>query len=113
MMATSQRSSCQDHRFTASCRYESARVVLETEVTQHQGADVMSQRRERFRGTFLPFWRASDRPIAMACFRLLTFPPLPPLPLRSVPCFRLRMARSTSLLAPRLYLRPPDLLFAM
>src|SRR6266567_5947345 len=49
----------------------------------------------------------------MACFRLFTLPPLPPLPLRSVPCFRLRIARSTSLLAPRLYLRPLDFLFAM
>src|SRR5215216_4940568 len=30
-------------------------------------------------GTFLPFLRALDRPMAMACFRLFTFPPLPPL----------------------------------
>jgi hypothetical protein len=33
-------------------------------------------------GTFLPFLRAFDRPIAMACLRLLTFPLLP---LRAVP----------------------------
>src|SRR4051812_17825528 len=33
-----------------------------------------------FRGTFLPFLRASDSPIAMACLRLLTLPPLPPRP---------------------------------
>src|SRR6266571_1750148 len=45
-------------------------------------------------GTFLPFWRASDRPMAIACLRLLTFLPLRPL--LSVPFLRLRIARSTS-----------------
>ena len=29
-------------------------------------------------GTFFPCFRASERPIAIACFRLLTAPPLPP-----------------------------------
>jgi hypothetical protein len=38
-----------------------------------------------FFGTFLPSRRASDNPIAIACFRLLTF--VPDLPLRSVPRF--------------------------
>jgi len=42
---------------------------------------------------------ASDNPIAMACFRLVTRPPLPPFPLRNVPRFRRRMALSTRLLA--------------
>jgi hypothetical protein len=37
----------------------------------------------------------------MACFGLVTFWPLPPL--LSVPCFRLRMARSTDWLAARPY----------
>ena len=32
-----------------------------------------------FLGTFLPARRASDKPIAMACFRLLTLLPEPPL----------------------------------
>jgi hypothetical protein len=50
-------------------------------------------------GTFLPFLRASERPIAMACLRLLTVLPL--LPLFSVPFLRLRMAPRTSLAAPR------------
>src|SRR6187200_2373308 len=50
-------------------------------------------------GTFLPFLRASDRLIAIACFLLVTFFPL--LPLFSVPCLRLCMARSTSLVALR------------
>ena len=38
-----------------------------------------------FFGTFAPSRRASERPIAMACLRLVTFLPEPPL--RSVPCF--------------------------
>jgi hypothetical protein len=43
--------------------------------------------------------------MAMACLRLVTLPPLPPFPLRSVPRFRLRMALATSRLALGLYLR--------
>src|SRR5262249_29984434 len=53
--------------------------------------------------TFLPFSRASDRPIAIACLRLVTFRPLRPL--RNVPFLRLRIARSTSFDALREYLR--------
>src|SRR5690348_9841457 len=60
-------------------------------------------------GTFAPFFRASERPIAIACFRLFTLPPWPFLPRRSVPCLRRRIALSTLLLAPRPYLRPLDL----
>jgi hypothetical protein len=44
------------------------------------------------RGTLAPFFRASDRPIAIACFRLFTFRPLPDL---SVPFFLRRIALST------------------
>jgi hypothetical protein len=29
----------------------------------------------RFLGTFAPFFRASESPIAIACFRLFTLPP--------------------------------------
>jgi hypothetical protein len=43
-------------------------------------------------GTFAPFFRASLRPMATACFRLVTFRPDP---LRSVPRLRRRMADST------------------
>jgi hypothetical protein len=50
----------------------------------------------RFRGTLPPFSRASDSPIAIACFRLVT---LRPDPLFSVPRFRRRIALSTFLLA--------------
>src|SRR6185437_3033805 len=38
-----------------------------------------------FRGTRLPFLRAFDSPMAIACLRLFTLPPRPPLPLLAVP----------------------------
>jgi hypothetical protein len=47
----------------------------------------------RLRGTFAPFFRASDSPMAIACFRLFTVRPL--LPDLSVPFFLLRIALST------------------
>jgi hypothetical protein len=59
-------------------------------------------------GTLAPFFRASDKPIAMACARLFTLPPLPPLPLRRVPRLRRVIALFTLLLAPLLYFRPLD-----
>src|ERR1700719_3303568 len=40
-----------------------------------------------FRGTLAPFFRASESPIAIACFLLVTRPPFPPLPDLSVPRF--------------------------
>ncbi|HEU5171247.1 MAG TPA: hypothetical protein VFU46_11955 [Gemmatimonadales bacterium] len=62
----------------------------------------------RLAGTLAPFFRASESPIAIACLRLFTLPPLPPRPLRSVPRFRRRIALSTLLLAFGPYLRPLD-----
>jgi hypothetical protein len=59
----------------------------------------------RFDGTFAPFARASDNPIAIACFLLVTLPPLPPRPLRNVPFLRFFIARSTRLLAALPYFR--------
>ena len=53
------------------------------------------------RGTRAPFSRASDRPIAIACFRLLTRFPLP---LFRVPDFRRCIADLTAFRAPRPYL---------
>lgn len=44
------------------------------------------------RGTLAPFFRASDRPMAIACLRLLTRPPFPDF---KVPCFLQRMALLT------------------
>jgi hypothetical protein len=61
-----------------------------------------------FLGTLAPFFRASESPIAIACFRLFTVPPLPPRPLLSVPFFRRRIALSTRFDAAFPYLRPPD-----
>ena len=58
---------------------------------------VRVRERERLRldrdGTLPPARRASDNPIAIACFRLVTR--LPELPLRSVPRLRSCMARFT------------------
>jgi hypothetical protein len=66
-----------------------------------------------FLGTFAPFFRASERPIAIACFREVTLPPFPPLPDRSVPRFSRRMARSTLLLAASPYFLLEPFLFAI
>jgi len=60
------------------------------------------------RGTLPPAFRASDKPIAMACLRLVTFLPLRPL--FSLPCFISCIARSTLLCALRPYFRPLDFL---
>src|SRR5882724_11480503 len=79
----------------------------------HQPSEAAYRRPRRLRGTFLPFLRASDSPIAIACLRLLTLPPLPPFPLLKVPRFRRRIAPSTSLLAPRLYFGLPDVFRAI
>ena len=53
---------------------------------------------DRFFGTLAPFLRASERPIAIACFLLFTF--MPDLPLLSVPALRFFMARPTFFAAP-------------
>jgi len=57
---------------------------------------------ERFAGTLPPALRASERPIAMACLRLVTFLPEPPL--RNVPCLRSCIAFFTLLCAVPPYL---------
>jgi len=54
-----------------------------------------------FRGTLAPFLRASERPMAIACFRLFTFRPEP---LFSVPFFFRCIADLTRLPAARPYL---------
>ena len=46
-----------------------------------------------FFGTLAPFWRASERPIAIACLRLLTL--RPERPLFNVPARRFFIARLT------------------
>ncbi len=57
------------------------------------------------RGTLPPFARASDKPIAIACFLLVTFLPLPDF---SVPFFLRRIVDATRLLAAFPYFLPPD-----
>ena len=57
-----------------------------------------------FLGTLAPFLRASERPMAMACFRLFTWPPLPLLPERKVPLFLRCIALFTLLPAALPYL---------
>ena len=59
----------------------------------------------RFFGTLAPDRRASESPMAIACFRLLTF--LPERPERSVPDLRSCIARRTLLLAPLPYFFRP------
>lgn len=59
-----------------------------------------------FLGTLAPERRASDRPIAMACFGLVTFLPL--LPLLSLPRLNSCISRSTLCCALGLYLRLLD-----
>src|ERR1700740_3304167 len=61
-------------------------------------------------GTLAPFLRASESPMAIACLRLLTLPPLPPRPDFRVPRFFLRIALATRLPAAFPYLRPELLL---
>src|SRR5688572_33329834 len=62
-----------------------------------------------FRGTFAPFLRASESPIAIACFRLFTFRPLPDL---SVPFLRRRIALATRFCAAGPYFFLPEDFFA-
>jgi hypothetical protein len=59
----------------------------------------------RFRGTFFPFRRALESPMAIACRRLFTLPPLPPRPLLAVPRLYRCISLFTSLPALREYLR--------
>ncbi len=66
-----------------------------------------------FFGTLAPFFLASESPIAMACLRVFTRPPLPPFPLFNVPRLRRRIALSTVLPAALPYLRLPFLFAGM
>jgi hypothetical protein len=64
-----------------------------------------------FRGTFFPFARASERPIAIACLRDFALPRRPR-PALSFQRLYLCIARFTSLAAPRLYFRRLDFFLA-
>ncbi len=62
-----------------------------------------------FGGSFAPDLRASESPIAIACFGFVTFLPLRPL--LSFPCFISFISSSTWALAEGLYLRCEVLVF--
>jgi hypothetical protein len=70
-------------------------------------------RQLRFLGTFAPLFRASESPIAIACFRDVTLPPFPPLPERNVPRFSRCMALFTLVLAALPYFLCDPFLFAI
>jgi hypothetical protein len=53
-----------------------------------------------FLGTLLPFLRALESAMAIACLRLFTLPPFPPLPLFALPLFG-ALSRLTSSPEPR------------
>src|SRR6516165_237098 len=82
----------------------SARTCAARQLNSDAGRRARASRYLDLRGTFFPSLRASERPMAMACLRLVTFFPL--LPLLRVPRLRLRIARSTSLEAPREFVVP-------
>lgn len=63
-----------------------------------------------FFGTFAPFFRASESPMAIACLRNLTVPPLPPLPDFKVPRSSRCMALFTLFAAALPYFLVPDFL---
>jgi len=77
-------------------------------MTCEQSASERQRYQLFFFGTFLPSLRASDSPIAIACFGLVTFFPLRPL--FSRPRFISCISRSTSLLAEGLYFLELDFL---
>ncbi len=58
-----------------------------------EGLEVLDVPADVLAGTFFPSRRASERPIAMACLRLVTF--LPELPLLNVPFLRFFIALAT------------------
>jgi hypothetical protein len=63
-------------------------------------------------GDFGTLSRASESPMAIACLRLFTVPPFPPLPDFKVPFFLRRIALATVLPAALPYLRPDDFFLA-
>src|SRR5262249_44982132 len=82
-------------------RYEPRRFLVRAAFLAARERAVRDGRPTALDGTRLPERRASERPIAIACLRLFT---LPPLPLLSVPRLYLRISRSTSFEALRAYL---------
>jgi hypothetical protein len=79
-----------------SGRYDRRPAVLATRRPVHRDRyDPLDAEDDLLLGTFAPARRASDRPIAIACLRLVTF--LPDRPLRKVQRLRSRIVFSTLL----------------
>jgi hypothetical protein len=96
MFAALMKNCCRGMRSAALAR--SSRGTRRSSPPDREGTSVRSflvQLEFLRRGTLAPFFRASDSPIAIACFRLFTRPPLPPRPDRSVPRFRRPVADFT------------------
>jgi len=100
------------------CEGDTSRVPVKNSAGRHGKFCRPFNQRDRnpiyaafLRGTFAPFFLASESPIAMACLRLFTVPPLPPRPDFSVPYLRRRMALATVFCAPFPYLRRDDFFF--
>lgn len=97
----------------AVARLVVARLAPDFRAEDFRAEDFFAPRLLGGGGTFSPFSRASESPMAIACSRLFTRPPCPYLPLFKVPRFWRWSALPTVLLAARLYFRPVDFLAAM
>jgi len=81
-------------RFAVERVFDAARLVpLDVEARFVEAFFLLA----RFAGTLAPFSRASESPMAIACFLLVTVPPCPDLPRLSVPFFRRCIALFTDL----------------
>jgi hypothetical protein len=83
---------CRRPSFVGACVNKPNQAVTQRDRDEDR-RDRFRDEDERLCGTFAPDRRASDRPIAIACFRLVTF--FPERPLRSVPRLRSCIARLT------------------
>jgi hypothetical protein len=98
VLATQQSDTAQEERDSRQDRHDEPEQPDDHE---HPAADRPEPCHFDLLGTLAPFSRASDSPIAIACFRLVTRLPLP---LFSVPRLRRRIADLTAFPAPLLYL---------
>lgn len=93
-----------DHAHQGTCATALVARPKSVEQNKNSSFPLGQLQLDAFLGTLAPFLRASDNPMAIACFLLLTTPPFPPLPDRNVPRFLRRIALLTVLLAARPYL---------
>jgi hypothetical protein len=86
--------------------FEELRVLLRCDPDELLFDELLFFAADFFLGTFPPALRASESPMAIACFRLVTFFPLRPL--FSLPCFIARISSPTFFCAFAPYFLPPD-----